>query len=787
MISTDLLWAYRSLVRSKGFFATAVATLGLALGLCTTTFAVIDGLRHPWTPIVEPDRVMLIRPNGRVRDSRASVYERFRMVRAQTHFADDLGLVITQFSTARVGDRDYTMNVQAATPNFLRILGIKPDLGRWFDSTAGPDASVVITQGAWQTWFPKATSLDGVTITLSNRIVSVIGVIPLPYPAVFVALPPDRPPVPPNAGGALYARLKPGVSRDDAHREMSVLARQLSEQFDPVNRSFSFVLSDMAPRPVGGLGFDVLFGAVGVLVLVIACTNLAGMMLARGIARRRDIALRLALGATRRAIIRQLLTEALVIAGAGCIVGIPVAIWGLYIVIHEVPRRIWFVGTLEMHLSWRVFAFAIAAAATVGVVVGVLPGLRASQVNLDEPLKEGSSSTTGRRRQKYSALAIAELSMAMTLLMGTGLMVRSALLVSAYDFGFNPRHLVMAQFALWTRYDSMPKVPPTISRLLDVASRVKGVKAVAVLSGGACNFPAQVIPDKVLPDGKLVGACVGHASAGFQDVLGLPLLSGRGFEPGDNGTPVAIVDQSAGRALFLGEDPIGHTVKVGSWMSKQEWVRIVGVVADAELGFRGDADYPHTPVIYLPPANVAEQSARILARVSGNDAVVASAVAREVQTTFAFTRRPAAASFVAMTGQEGYEATQIFVAVLFSVFGAVALGLAAVGLYAVVAYAVAQRMREFAVRAALGAGVRDLFRLAAHDGAVMTLAGTGIGAFIAMAVAMKLGRFLWGLYPIDAISLVSAEFALCSVAFLACLGPARRAMTADPAEILRAV
>jgi predicted permease len=787
VISTDIRWAYRSLVRSKGFFVTAVATLGLALGLCTTTFALLDGVRHPYTPIAEPDRALTINLVGAFAGLGATAWDRFEAVRGSTGFASDVAFEGSRAVRLTVGGFDDQMTVSTVTPNYMRLLGITPILGRWFDSTGGPDASVVLSETAWRSWFPKKKILDGATILVDQHVANVLGVVPDGVGTVFLPMAPDHSPVPPLRWGQISARLKPGVTRESAHREIALVARRLNEEYDPMQHRLSFWVVDMAPKVVGGSGVDTLLLEVGIVVLLIACANLGGMMVARGASRRRDIALRMALGATRVAIVRQLLVESSAIALAGCLLGIPAAMWGTAIVLHKIPRQLWFFGVIEPHLSWRVFVFAVAAAALVGIVVGVLPGVRASQVSLNEPLKEGSSSTTARRRQRYSLVAIAELTMAMTLLMGTGLLVRAAYQIGAYDFGFDPNHLVVTNVYYWN--DSVPvnSARRSLDHLLGVAQRVPGVKAVAVLSGGVGLFPQQIIPDEPLPDRVIAKANVARATTNFQDVLGLQVVSGRGFEPGDVGAAVAIVDEAAARELYRGGDALGRTFKVGSWGSQAPWYRVVGVIHDAELGFRSDPDDTHTPVVYLPPGGTGDRSARIVARVAGDDAKVAGAIAREVQTALGLRMRPWGGPFIATAGQEGAAATHNFIAVLFAIFGAVALGLSVVGLYAVIAYATGLRRREFGVRAALGATRSQLFRLAAHDGVVMTLAGIGIGAFVAMTCARLLRRWLYGVNPVDVWSLLGAEFLLLLAAFLACLGPARRAMKADPAEILRAV
>jgi predicted permease len=467
-----------------------------------------------------------------------------------------------------------------------------------------------------------------------------------------------------------------------------------------------------------------------------------------------------------------------------------VALAAMRLVMHRLPPEVADVGAIVLTLNWRVFAWMLAAMALTVVLVGLMPALRMTRVAVGEPLKDGAGTTTGRAR-RYSPLIIAEVALSIALLMGAGLLVKAARHVSGYEFGYDATQLLSA----WVNLGSdRPRPADSLAQLLrDVMVRVQHVDGVQ----SAASITSVLVPGRVVesavPGGgnrRLLLHQYTVASPDLLRTLGLQLITGRDFTDGDAsaGPGAVIVDESVARRLWPTGGAIGAQIRLGDGPSSAGWMPVIGIVRSASIDFQADPDLAPEPAVYAVVRTDAYRFHRIAIRVAGAaQAAPRASIALEVHRAIAAVA-PGASGSVSpwQDGFHDFVAGREFIAALFSLFGGLALGLCAVGLYGVLAYTVGQRMREFAIRLALGAARRDVFQLVLHDGAVMVLAGTGIGAVFAMWVAKVLAAWLYGVNPMDAGTLVGAEILLIGISLAACLVPALRAMRAEPLDILRA-
>lgn len=578
------------------------------------------------------------------------------------------------------------------------------------------------------------------------------------------------------------------MSQERVDRELAVLAARLTSRYGSGAQPFGYRL-----RPIvfGGRELDPIHLAMSgaaLAVLLIACANLASLMLARGVVKRRELALRLALGARRAALIRQLFAESALLSAAGGVVGVLLSVWAIDLLAHNMLRDDWYLGLAVPHPTWRVFAFAFLATAGTSLLAGLLPALRTSDVEVAEPLKDNTGTTTGKVRWRYSPLVIGEVALGLVLLMGVALLTKAVTRVSGFDFGFPTAGLLSGGIS-YRRNPGADATRAEMHRVLGRIGSIEGVQAAAAYFG--------VVPDDFLVISDAYNQAAGFlnssgvlvVSPAFLRTLGIPVSRGRDFLEGDGAGGAAIVDEDAARLLWggSGNEAVGRTVKLGDLESEVPWIRVVGVARRARLSFAFDPYYKPEPQVYVVSDRYAERATRgfaLAARVVGGEALMALRIQRQLQ----------AASPPGVTAYLGrwverfetrLEARKYLVGV-FGLFSVFALALASVGLYGVLAYTVGQRVREFAVRIALGAEPVRVLRLVLHDGAVMLLAGTAIGAFLAMWGARVLDDWLYDVFFTDAASLVVAEVVLLLTGFAACLGPALRATRANPVEILRA-
>ena len=789
----DFRYALRSLKKSPGFVAVAVLSLGLGLGLVTTMFALLDAVTNPYVPYRDADRLYQVSWRWHPR-LHIDAFDVYTQVRDRTHSFEAVLPVVAWLGASLDSSADQgAIRAAMVSGRFFSVLGVRTPLGRTLTSADADRQVAVVSDALWRKAFSGRRSLSGASINFNRSVYSVVGVMPrgmtFPYDAgVWVPMSDSTE----RTGAGLrnfsaLVKLKSGVSLARADTELAALARQLTVRYNAAGAPFYIVLLPVRDDPMH-LG-DVHFAMLGasLAVLLIACANLANLMLARGLSKRREVALRLAVGASRGAVVWQMFTECVVITVAGALVGLAASVWGTQILATRVPADLWWLGVVLPQLSWRVFVLSALAAAGSAVLFGLIPAIRvANAVSLDEPLKDGAG-TTGRLRHRYSALAVTEVALALALLMGAGLLLKVVRHLSTYDYNFPARKLL--QGWVWRPGLDSVTAPQRLAFQLSVVDGVRRVAGVAdVATASNAWAPGGAVTAELTADSNRIVSLLSYpvVTPSFLRAMGLPVLQGRDFTDGDlAGNGAVILNTAAAALLYPRQDAVGHMLKLGGAAATAPWVRIVGVCRTALIlsDSRDLASAHANPEVYVVRAASVGVQTRLVIRAAGDPAKLAVAVSRSLRSV---APRGNYGVYPLLYGYDAALQSRTFLAQLFASMGSFALVLAAVGMYGVLGYAVSRRIREFAVRLALGAQPSDLLKSVLHDGLVMALAGTGLGAFIALRSAFLLENFLEDVYPTDVGTLVVAEAVLIAVTIVACLAPALRAMRADPIEILRA-
>jgi len=798
---TLLRYALRSLRRSPIFTLVAVLSLGLALAVNTTMFALIDSVKHPYIPYDErPVFGVSFVGGGR---PWPSAIERLDAVQKGLHSADSILSYRLAPRLVQAGTNYEDQYVAAVPPQLFDMVGVRPMYGRALnanDERRDAAPSAVISFTLWNRFFRGRRPCEPVSLTVGPTTYHVVGVMPrgMHFPwDTDVWIPLATLPIDSSTralGPTPLIHLRPGVTRQAAEMELSVIATQLSKTYargKPIGGRLT-ALRDVS-RDRGLDGFSKYMLIVVVAVLLIACGNLGTMLLARGIARRREIAIRVALGASRRVIIGQVLTECGLVIGGGVAVGLVLTLWATYLLPHYATPYVPSIGDLQPVPSWRVFSFAVVAALLTLVLAGALPARRAAATDPAEPMKEGAGTSTGRNRDRYNPLIIVEVALSTALLMNAGLFIILLTRYTTFDFSYAAKNLQTVRIDVGGKAIAADSAVGRFFDDLEVrAAHLPGARAATTVGSET-------------PNGRIV---YGEGGAGglrwlntnaynvvsptYFSTMGIPIVDGRGFQPGDRGSDatVVVVDEVAARELWPGiASPVGRMIKLGDIKSKQPWVRVIGVARATDLLPRKDKDLPSEPQIYALFGHDATRIRNLTVLGDGKggqpgQAALSLAIRREVESSAPWVRAPQVRRW--LEGYESSRATTAFIASMFTAFGVFGLVLCAVGFYGVLAYVVSRRLRELAMRVALGARRRDLVRVVIRDATVTVLAGVGIGAFLALGVTEPLAEGMFTLRYELVIALLGAESALFITAVVACLGPLRQAVRADPVEVLRA-
>jgi predicted permease len=800
--------AVRSLRRSPGFVAIAAVSLGTALGLSTAVFAMMDAMTHPASAFRQVDQLFMvtIRQHSRLGPSRTEVETALRGIGGVDRVAT-FRSEYTDLETAEGVDR---RQIFYSRTGFFELLGARPQLGRLpTPGEAGAGQIAVVSDGIWRRGFGNRRSIEGATITIHDQQYRVVAVLPnvatfpgTQPPDVWVPdptgdgddarIPTDRP-MSIAAMGMPVIRIRGGLADTLATqaRLQAILQRWTRVYAQPNEPPFSGRLESLRPDPLELKDFHRAMVGAAVCVLLIACANVAALMLARGMVRRRDYALRLALGAGRGEIAREVVVEVAVLAAVGCVLGAMVATWVVGLITRTMPAEMHWMGFVQPQWSYRVLALGALAVLVSISLAGGIPAWQASRTDPMGPLKDSGGGTTGRAGTRFRWLVMAQLALSMTLIVGASLLVKSTTRMANYDFGYDARGLLHAGVAFsWRDSTSVTDRDRIVRESLD------RVRALPEVRGAAAEFPCSadhrmITSDLTLPGGEnahINGECTG-VGAEFFHTLGMPLLAGRDFEPGDAMSDGAVIlGDRAAKRLFPHEQAIGRTLKLGPLEANLPWLWVVGIVRNQSLWFNPfpETGPDTTPLVYaLLPHPVAARSTSngLVIRPRAYARNPASAVLRTLRPTV-----PPRAWVSVQSWQRAFDdqlRTERFLSLVFALLGGASLALGAAGLFSVVSYVAGQRMREFAVRMALGATRDNVLRLVLREGLVMALGGTAVGAGLGMRAGFLLWDKMSGVYPVDAGALVAGEAILLGVTMLACLVPAVRATRANPVEVLR--
>jgi putative ABC transport system permease protein len=796
----DLRYGARMLWKKPGFTAVAIVTLALGIGANTALFSVVNAVLLRPLPYREPDRLVILWEQAATMQT-SLAYLNFTDLRARNSVFETLtGFRRDSFNLTGAGDAE-RLNGRMVSAEFFATFGKPPARGRDFtaaDDAPGAAPVAILSHAYWQRRFGGDEKVVGGRLTLNDRAFTVVGVAAPDFQFgagadVFVPLGlyADRYQERGSHPG-IYAvgRLKPGVSAEQARADLDAVMAALGREFPNSNKDRRVHLEDLFDNTVQEVRptLYVLLGAVG-FVLLIACANVANLLLGTAAARRREIAVRSALGAGRGRVVRQMLTESVLLSFGGGLLGVLLAVWGTDALIALVPEGI--PRLAEAGVDWRVLGFTLALCVLTGLLFGLVPAWQAARVDLNEVLKEGGRGSTGRRARARGLLVVAEVALALVLLAGAGLMVRSFRELQQVETGFAANNLLTMSLALTVAPGEDGRARAFLDQLEEKLRALPGVQSAAISNGlpfaGAIQDSFYLAGESATDPRNEKMAVVYLTSPDYLRAMGIRLLSGRFFTPQDRlgSAPVAVIDETLARQHFPGRDPIGqHLTNLDT-----EQPQIVGVVGH----IRHDGLAGETPVenqIYLPLAQIPPQRLpsvagrlNLLLRTAGDPAGVAAAARGEVQSLNAnqpvFNVRTMGQIVAdSITGQR-------FSLVLLLLFAGLALLLAGVGIYGVMSSAVGQRTHEIGVRLALGARTSDVLRLVVGEGLRLTLAGVAAGLAASFALTRVMQRLLFGVSATDPLVFAGVAIALVAVALVACWIPARRATKVDPMVALR--
>jgi predicted permease len=808
-ILQDIRYGLRMIVKAPAF--TALAMLALALGVCanTTIFSLVNGLLlRPLSGVKDPQTLAAIYTSDFSSGMYgASSYPDFVDYRNQADAFDSLAAYASTTLNTTSDTEPAPLRGVVVTGNYFQLLGVNARLGRTLqpsDEQAANSQVIVISEGLWQRRYSSSSNVVGQTLSLDNKPYAIVGVLESSFRGLRLSRSPDfwlpmstasdyvasgR-----NSRGIeIVGRLKPGVIVNDAQVQVTTIAARLAQAYPESN--LGTLERPNEPRPVtvvqesrvgpGGDGVRrvsfLLFAVVGI-VLLIACANVANLLLARASVRRKEIAVRLAVGASRGRLVRQLLTESLLLALLGGAAGLLITQWTTRLLPLFFPADV--ASGLDVSMDWRVLVFTLGVSVLTGVLFGLTPALQATRVNLLPSLKADAHTDISKRRRisLRDALVISQLALSLVLLISAALFVRSLQTAVNFDPGFASQNLLMASMETRTANLNKAQSEAFYQQILERINSVPGVQSASLssivpLTGGGYrrNIYLEGYQPKPDEDTELNTNVIG---LNFFNTMGIPIVAGRDFNAQDReGSPlVVIVNEELARRYYAG-NAVGKRLQIGS---HTPYIDIVGVVRTAK--YRDLREQP-LPFVYIPMGQEPQSGMTLMVRSAGDPGLLAGAVRNEVRAV-----NKNVPVFAVETMSERI-ATQIaadrMIAVLLSIFGGGALLLAAIGIYGVVSYSVAQRTREIGIRIALGAEQRDILKLIVGQGMVLVFVGAAIGLLLAFALTWALQSLLFGVSATDPLTFSVVLLVLIGVALLACYLPARRATKVDPLEALR--
>ncbi|HEX6716127.1 MAG TPA: ABC transporter permease [Pyrinomonadaceae bacterium] len=795
----DIRYALRSLIKRPGFFVVAVVTLAFGIGANTAIFSVVDAVLLSPLSFPEPERIVVVEGtnlNLGIPEGGATSVPDFSDWRNQSSSFEQIAGFVAGGAVLVTNDEPERVRGTSVTEDFFRLFRTAPLKGRLIQADEfkeGNDNVAILSYALWQRRFGGSDSVIGSKVQISNFSTTIIGVMApgFDYPTqteTWFPLPIDPAKEKRfNRFLTVVGRLKPGVDIEQARSEMTVISERLAQNYVETNRGWNVKLTKLHDRLVGKLrpSLLILLGAV-TLVLLIACGNVANLQLARATYRQREIAVRTALGATRLRIVRQLLTESVLLSIVSGAVGLALSIWLTRLLVSISPPNS--PRFEEIGMDLRVFGFAFAVAFVTGVVFGLVPAIQTSKIDLNETLKEsGRSGSQARRNRIGSALMVSEIALSFMLLVGAGLLIKSFIRLRDVNPGFNPSNMLTMRLSLPA--GKYQQGEPRVQVFRQVVERISGLPGVAS-AGAVTQLPLRGdtfdLGRGYLREGDpQTSEAAGNANflsvtPTYFDTMQIPLKAGRVFTERDtNDAPkVMIVNETMARKLWPGENPVGR--KIWVWYDEKFFREIVGVVGDTRQSLDSEAESQ----MYVPFAQDAGWGTlSFVVRTNGEPTDLTGAVRNEIR---------AVDKGVLIYNVKTLDDVVAIAAsprrtpmLLLSSFAGIAMLLAMLGIYGVTAYYITQRTHEIGVRIALGARMSDILMLVLSRGVIFALIGIAIGIAGAFGLTRYLTTLLFGVQPVDVMTFLSVAAILLIVALLACVIPARKAAKVDPLVALR--
>ena len=805
----DIRYGIHMLVKTPSFTVVAVLTLAVGIGANSAIFSIVNSLLLNPLPYRDSGRLAIIwshSPGANVDKDWPSPGQ-FQAIRANSTVYEDIAIVHGRSLNVGGLSNPTRAGAIAASTNLLPLLGAKPLIGRLFlpeEDTPDKPKTVILSNAFWRREFGGNENVLQNTLLLNGEKYQIVGVMPaefslryevvptvssVPEPDLFLPLPMNtkQSEAQGDENYNVVARLKPGASITQAQSELDLATKRLAEQFPdryPATRRFSFSIKPLLEQVVGDVRrpLIVLLAAVG-CVLLIACANVANLLLTRATAREREIAIRTAMGAARKRIISQLLTESVLLSVLGGIVGLVFAYWMLDALRWLSPDNIPRLPAIRM--DGRVLAFTSTIAVVTGILFGMVPALRSSNLNLSEALKEGARNVAGGRHERLrKLLVVSELALSLVLLVSAGLLIRSFLSVERVNPGFDAQNVLGMRLSVAGTSYKGEKSPIFYRDLVDRVRAMPGVKSAAIadnlpLSGGIGwggisieGYQPSAGQDLIQSDARVAGV-------GYFETMGIPLISGRFFDQHDteDSLQVIVIDEHMARNYWPNANPLGGRIKFGS---DNPWMTVVGVVGNVK---QYDLESESRVTMYLPAAQAGGGTMYLVARTNVAPLSLAGTIG-----SYAHSMDPNIPIFDVKTMEQRLSeslARRRFAMLALGVFAGFALLLAVIGIYGVISYSVAQRTNELGIRLALGARHVDVLRLVLSAGFKLALIGIGVGLVLSFAVTRFLSSLLFGVRATDLFTFSALSILLVVVSLLACYLPARRATKVDPLVALR--
>ena len=804
----ELRFGVRSLLKAPGFTVIAVITLALGIGANTAMFSVINAVLLRPLPYRDPSRLVTIweeSPSRGMYQLPVSFANLRDWVDQNHSFEQISAYTFTNLNLSGTGEPARLSAVRFSA-NLLPLVGATPMLGRAFlpeEDKEGANRVVILSHALWKSRFGSDAGIVGRSLTLDNKSYTVVGVMSstFQFPVGFGYLgkvlndPIDlyvplaatsREATRGNYSFFALGRLKPGVTIDQARAEMTTIEGRLEKQYPEGNTGIGISLVPTQEQTVKEIrpALLVLLGAVA-FMLLIACANIANLLLARAASRQKEIAIRTALGASRMRVLRLLLTESLILSLAGGCLGLLLAFWGTDALVALAPDNIPRLN--EVGLDARVFGFTLAISLITGIAFGLVPAFQISRPDLNEALKEGSKgsieSSAGKRTR--SVLVAVEVALSLLLLIGAGLMVKSFLRLQQMRLGFNPDNVLAVSLTLpASTYPEERQQAAFFKEALERLQSQPGVQSVGVTTGlpltlslSGSDFRIEGRPEPEA--GKEMIINTRSVSPDYFHTLGIPLMKGRTFSDRDQteSRKVAIINQDLTRIYFPNEDPLDKRI---TFDDGESWISIVGVIGDVkQLGLDSSAQ----PEVYFPYLQSPSPAMGLVVRTAANPLSMASTVKSQIQLIDKDLPIDEAKTMQQLLAES--ISGRRFNMLLLTIFGAVALVLAVVGIYGLMSYSVAQRTHEIGIRVAIGAQPRDVFRMVIGQGMMLAMIGVAFGLAGAFGLTRLMATMLFGVEPTDPTTFVIVAVLLSAVALVACFIPARRATKVDPLVALR--